>query len=171
MSLAKVKYPFARARLKVGFESQDVTTAVIGESFDRLDKENNGAPQSVLLVVTGDFTTAGGASGDEVDVTVTCVDGSTSSPTDEHLAETYSFVVNADDEKKAFSVALPVPIHDAAKYVAGKVLVAAGTGAPTLSSANAAVSYLFGSNTDSRIQNKSGTGAEADTAQADMVTA
>lgn len=149
MSLAHVKYPLQCAAIKAGAAGSDITSAVTGKTVDR---RVNGRPNSLGVVVAGELTTASGATGDEVDITVTLLSGETTTPTNELREKTISVVVDDDDEAKTFSVLVELPINDAEQYVAAKVIAAAGTGAPTLTDATATIAYILGGLTSGALQ-------------------
>jgi hypothetical protein len=92
------------------------------------------------------FTTAAGASGDGVKVTVrvnhsdTLSGSALASPELLYEFET-EIIVNANNAAHDAIVTVPVNLLKARRYVQATVVVAAGTGAPTVTPATAAITY------------------------------
>jgi hypothetical protein len=83
----------------------------------------------------------GGASGDEVDLTVTLTDSDTSGRghvTDK--TKVFNIVVDANSTA-TFACSLPAKLNGADRYMTVSVAAAAGTGAPTVSSVTAGAVY------------------------------
>lgn len=134
MSNARIHDHFAEQTATVGFKSQSVTTEVTSAELDR---NALGRPQAALIACTVTFTTATGAAGDAVEITVKAEDSVTSGGALTNR-KTYvaSVTVNDDNDEKTRVVLLPVKLFDKERYLKFKVTAAMAAGATgTLSAA------------------------------------
>lgn len=145
MGLAHAYDPFSLSLVRHGFEPQDVTGAVNSAEVDRTDIEE-GRPQAMQVLVTGECTTATGALGDAVECIITVQDSDTSgSGFATFKTYTASLVVDANDGAHQFTVVLPVKLLAADQYVRASVIVQMAAGATgTLSNATAGCELQVG---------------------------
>ena len=130
----------AQSYLMECFAPKSVASAATGIELDRYDFGTKPL-EHLELEVVATVALASGAANDEIDITVTITDSATSGSG--HVTyKTKVFTVVVDDNSTCtFACSLPVALNGADRYINVSVDVAAGTGAPTVSSASGSAAY------------------------------
>lgn len=124
-------------------DGTDVTTAADSAVIDREDYGESELVNNIRFILTLRFTTASGAGGDEVDLTINVNQGDDVAGDDSVYATlTDSLLVADDDEEKVATYTFDVDLVQADRYIMVDVALAAGTGAPTVSAAVASLNAV-----------------------------
>lgn len=145
MGLAHAYDAFSMSIVKHGFAPQDVTVLATSAEVDRTAIDE-GRPQSLQVILTGECVTAGGALGDAVECIITVQDSDTSgSGFASFKTFTASMVVDNNNGAHQYSVMLPVKLLAANQFVRATVIVQMAAGATgTLSSSVAGCELQVG---------------------------
>lgn len=145
---------------KLAFSPASVATTKAGAELDRQDFSPHQL-QHLELVVNCTVALTGGAANDEIDVTIVVRDTATSG-SGQAAFKTYSTSIVVDDNSTCeFVASVPVKLNAAERYIDCTVLVEAGTGAPTVSSATASATYHIKPNSIPVLAGEAGSGSAA----------
>lgn len=134
-------------------------TVADGTVIDRKSYGEQELLNNARIIVSLEFTTASGASGDEVDVELNINQGDDAAG-DDSVFETksVSLTVDDDDEAKVAILTFDVDLVQAERYIMIDLTLTAGTGAPTVSAATGGVvAVLMPSNAQPRTAYDKGT--------------
>jgi hypothetical protein len=121
-------------------DGTDVSSAANSAVLDRSTYGRQEMANNVLFILLLRFTTASGATNDEVDLTININEGDDSAGDDAVFATlTDSLVVDDDDEEKVAMYVFDADFVPSERYIMVDVALEAGTGTPTVSAAVASL--------------------------------
>ena len=126
------------ALIEVGRLSADLTTELRTGTLDQQATPAEG----LILELIWEVTTAAGATADEIDFTVTVEESDDDTTYTVNTTYAFSIVVDDNNFEHTGSARVAIPINGLKRYVQGAAIVAAGTGAPTISASAASLTII-----------------------------